>query len=532
MARVEGSPPYQISDNPQEACGVTAVFGKHGQDTIPIAISYQDELRHRGRDASGVAGINKNNNEIVTYKGPGRALLAFNGIDFQSLELKGDRIITHGRYATSGAENKDGNEGMQPVVESYNGRSIAIAFNGNLPDQMRARLRSRIPEDMPTPPDIDTYDIAQAIISSPEDNWEDKFRSTFTDIPLAFSLTMLTDDNRIFGLRCPAGTWPLWIGEKGDQITFSSESRVVQDPEIRWTSVKPGELVEATVDGVRHTQLFEPIEKRCSLNDGYFARGDSLIFDQKYASEFSEGVRYEEFRQEVGRVLAREFPIEADMYIGVPETGLSYVKGYVNELGKDHTEFIKKNDEDKTFISPNKKETLSRIDRKFLIPNPELSLDILEGVTSAVVIDDSVVKGNTMGGDKDHGVDGIIQKLRKAGISKIHVLSGLPKFTKPCDQGVYIPQEDLVAVEKDSNGELIEVENEEIATKLGADSVNYLSVDGYKSVYEQFTGNRELACMSCLGEPHPLDEVQPKNNVYPITLYSGSAPKRTESAAD
>lgn len=561
MARVEGSPSYQLSDNPQEACGVTAVFGKLGQDIAPLIPKYQDRLTNRGHDAAGGIVKSFKTQDFVTHKGPGRARDVFEGFDFLSIDMEGSVGIGHNRYQTSIDDESDPALGIQPIVAEYQGRKIAVAYNGNLPDTMRAKLQAKIPDDMaPAPADIDTYDIARAIISSPGIEWEDKFTAALADIPLAYSLTMVTDDDRVFGLRCPRGTWPLWFAEKDDTVIFASESRVEKEPDVPWQSVKPGELVEATPDGVKRTQLFTPIqEKRCSLNDLYGARFDSLFVGE---------ATYADFRHELGRQLARELPDEyrdADAVFGIPESGLAIADGVAEELGLPAIEFIGKNkpasktqhnieltlnttseissghqsneDEDdhgslKSFIQKDQAAIAKMLSTKFDIPNSKLANAYDVPRKKVILTDETMIRGNTLGGDPKLDVPGVINLLRDNGVEKVLVAISASEFTFGCDQGYYIQEGKLVAVEIDEEGNRHILNHDQIASKIGADALYCLSIKGMKDVYEKFTGDRECACMACMGEPHPLDTVSLGPGVKPITLYIRDESNQLQTAAD
>lgn len=352
----------------REACGITAIFSKTGENVSPMIPPLQHELQHRGYDSAGI-GV-WNNGAIDVHVGRGKVKEVFPP-DFPFKDS--DRGVGHNRYGTSGGANKDDVRGSQPVVSKYGSRKLALAYNGNLPDEVREKLKLRIPEELQDSM-FDTEDIANAIVSAEGGDWEEKIRNGLNGIELAYSLTLLTDDGRVFGLRGPSGTWPLWYGETEDKIIFASETRVYKDENIKWEEVEPGELVEATPTGVSKRKIFEETTPlfRCTLHDTYGGKEDSLM---------TKGVKYETFRRELGRELAREHPMaDVDLIVGVPETGLVMAEGYAEELGRKPTVLIKKNTENKEsesrgFIAPDLDKTSIIVSRKYKIEDKKQARD-------------------------------------------------------------------------------------------------------------------------------------------------------------
>ena len=505
MSKAELFVPQPERLGPREACGITAVFSKTGDKNIStMTPCLQNELQHRGFDQAGIAVWN--NGKINVHVGQGKVLEVFpKNFPFEEKGLVGDRAIGHNRYGTSGGDNKDDTRGAQPAIGEYEGRRLALAYNGNLPDEMRQKLKLRIPEELRNSM-FDTEDIANAIVSAEREAWEEKIKNALSGIELAYSVTLLTDDGRVFGLRGPSGTWPLWYGETDNKIIFVSETRAYQDENIEWQEVKPGELVEATSNGVVKRKIFEertPLS-RCSLHDVYGAKEDSLM---------TEGIAYAVFRKELGRELAREHPlVDVDLIVGVPNTGLVMAQGYAEEFGRKSTVLIEKNEENKEseyrgFIAKNVEETIRIVSKKYKIPNPELARD-----QTLLLIDDSLIRGKTMGGDPKKGLKGVVGFVRDAGAKEVHLAVVLPKFVNECDMGYYIRRDQLVALVRDENGNYKELSEQDIASIIGADSVHFLSVDGVKRAYEKIFEQKGVACMACIGQPHPLDVIKDKNN--------------------
>jgi len=476
----------------QETCGITASFSKIGELVSPMIPSLQDKLQHRGYDSAGMATYT--DGKINAYVSQGRVDVVFpENFNFREYGLLSDRAIGHNRYGTSGEGNKDDTRGSQPVLSEYKGRKLALAYNGNLPDEVRHALKIRIPKKL-RDSTFDTEDIANAIVSAKGETWEERIQNGLNKIDLAYSLAILTDDGRVFGLRGPSGTWPLWYGETDDKIIFASETRVYNDENIKWKEIEPGELVEATVSGVLKRKIFEQVPLlRCGLHDAYGAKKDSLM---------AENISYGDFRRELGRELAREHPINVDLIVGVPDTALIIAEGYAEELGRKSTKLIGKNGEIRSFIAQNLEQTIQIINDKYRVDEK------LARGKSVLVVDDSLIRGKTMGGHPEKGLKGVISRVKDAGTKEVHLAVTLAKFVNGCDMGYYIRKNQLVAIVKDESGNYKERSEKEIAEIIGADSVSFLSVDGIRRVYEKILGKKDIACMACMGQPYPLDIIE------------------------
>lgn len=477
MANLELSPHYIEISGPREKCGVVARVSKDGSSVLPLLKNDLILLQHRGVDSAGVAysadGI------IGVNKGLGRVEEALPDIAAIS-----DRGVGHTRYGTDESGGiKDGLSKASPIVISHNGRSLALSHNGNIPDELRAILRSRIPSDMEKQPELDSADLTRAIVSSEGQNWEERMKNALSDIPLAYSLTMLTDDGTIFGLRSPSGTWPLWFGEGNNEIVIASENRVQKG--IRWREVMPGELIKIDKNNnVTVQQLFESVGQfRCALNDVYIAKSDSDI---------NENLSYEEFRKSLGRQLALENPQfrNMDLILGVPDGATHIAEGFAEEFGRKQDLLLKKNGDSRGFISKDVEEAKAIAEGKYIIDNPELI-----GGKEAVVIDDSFIKGVS--------AEVVVRLLEKAGIGKIHLAFALPMFVNDCDQGVFIRRWLLKALREDSGTKT----NDELAKEVGVESITFMSKDGLGSVYFEAFGEKDIACMACMGEEHPLKKI-------------------------
>lgn len=514
MPRAETQPNHSETLKPQEACGVTGIFSKSGKHVTQEIPQRQELIKNRGQDTSGMSVWL--DGRLHFYTGPGIPSEVFHpNFNFVQHNLISDRGIGHNRYATDGGSYKDDLSGAQPMKIEWNGRSLAIAYNGNLPDRERQKLKDKIPQKVPKEPNFDTADIGRAIITAEGETWEKKIENGLRGVTLAYSLTLLTDTGELFGVRCPAGTWPLWVGEGEDLILFSSETRIDKSPDVKWREVRPGELVKATKEGVASSQIFPKTqEAQCILHLMYGARKDSIatIKDGKV-------ITYEDFRKEAGRNLARLYPLDADVIIGVPETGIAIAEGYAEVLGKEATkDVIVKIDDRRSFIAKDNEEIHAIISGKLAyIKDNEYKV---KG-KKIVVIDDSNIRGKSAGGYplKNHdgtlSVDqfpkkvlGYIDHLREMEPERIDVLYALPKFVDGCDMGYYIRKNQLVAVERKEDGTYEELTEEQIAVRIGADSVHYMTLDALEETYEIVFGRRDISCTACVGGQHPLDLIE------------------------
>lgn len=523
MSKVELAPNLHEREKPQEACGITAIFSKKGLSIAQELAGMQKRLQHRGQDSAGLSTWDGLRGTIRTHRALGHVTEVFPpGFDFTFAGLSGDRGIGHNRYGTSGEKEKDDVSGAQPMAAEWNGRVVAIAYNGNLPESEREKLKRRIPAGLNNGPDFDTADIAKAIVSAPGYSWEEKITKGLDGVLLAYALTILTDTGEVFGLRGPTGHWPLWVGENDDLIVFASETRVDENLNLRWREVMPGELVKATVFGVESTRIFPrkgPF--RCSLHDMYGAKPDSRMTFRD-----GEPITYGDFRKHAGRILAKEHPINADLYLGIPNTGLPIADGYAKELGKEATPgIIIKRSDLRAFIGRNGKEIGDIVNWNLAIRAENLGR--LKG-KKVVTLDDSLIRGKSAGGDPLNGegeehpikrAKGYNCLLREAGAAAVHNFFVLPRFVNGCDMGYYIRKGQLVALVRRED-ETYEVLNEEaIATRIGADSVGFLSHQGVQEAYQWVFGKSDIACMHCMGQPHPLDIIEKK---VPIFSFSSA----------
>lgn len=431
------------SEELHEECGVFGIYG--GDEIAPAYACYNGllALQHRGQESCGIA-IN-DRGVISGHKNMGLVSEVFTHEVLN--ELKGQMAISHVRYSTAGGSVR---ENSQPLVMRYVKGTLAIAHNGNLTNafEIRRELEHRGAIFQTT---IDSEAIAYLIARERinADSVEEAVVRAMHQIEGAYSLLVMSPE-KLIAARDPHGFRPLCMGRLGHSVVFASESCALAACGAEFVrDIEPGEIVVVAKNGVTSMNVNEPHKCRkslCVFEYIYFARTDSVI----------DGISVYESRKEAGRILARSHPVEADVVIGVPESGIDAAIGYSEESGIPYEKGIVKNGYiGRTFIKPTQKERANSVRLKL---NPLRS--VLEG-KRVVVIDDSIVRGTTC--------DRIVRMLRNAGAKEVHLRISSPPFVFPCFYGTDIPSRD----------ELIAVRHsiEEICQLTGADTLGFLPPD-------------------------------------------------------
>lgn len=382
-------------------------------------------------------------------------------------QLAGGYIaIGHNRYSTTGS-NRDCN--VQPIVVGKGSNTIAIAHNGNV---INAKyLQEELAGQGYTfNSSTDTEVIANLILSSPEKEWVNKIRYAMHRIQGAYSLVVMTNRG-LYGVRDPFGVRPLSLGTIDGGWVISSETCAIDHIGADFIrEIEPAEIVSITADGVESYR--EEVSKRnsCIFEYIYFARPDSAI----------NGRLLYPARQAMGKILAREHPVDADLVIGVPDSATAAGIGYATESGIPLGEgLIKNRYVGRTFIEPDQRLRDLGVKLKFN-PLPQM----LSG-KRLVVVDDSIVRGTT--------TPSVIRMLRKAGAKEIHMRICAPPLRYPCFFGV-----DMA-----SRRELIASQNTipEIRDFIDADSLGYMSIDG---LIEAVALPKNIFCLACFTGDYPI----------------------------
>lgn len=448
-----------------EECGV---FGIFSDGTInPAYACYNGllALQHRGQESCGIA---ISDDGVIDYhKNMGLVTEVFNNGILDS--LKGQMGISHVRYSTAGGSVL---ENAQPLVMRYVKGTLSVAHNGNLTNalEIRRQLEQRGAIFQTTiDSEVICYLIARERLKC--HSVEEAVARTMQVIEGAYSLLVMSP-RKLIAARDPHGFRPLCMGKYNDSIVFASESAALDACGAEYIrEVEPGEIIVVNNEGVHSIkpEFGEKKKSLCIFEYIYFARSDSFI----------DGVSVYEARKQAGRILAKTYPVEADMVIGVPESGIDAAIGYSEESGIPYEKAIVKNSYiGRTFIKPSQKERMKSVRIKL---NPIANM--VKG-KRVVMIDDSIVRGTT--------VDRIVTMLREAGAKEVHMRISSPPFLWPCYYGTDIP----------SRSELIACNHtiEEITKLSGADSLGYLPVD---SLHEMINYAPIGFCDGCFTGKYP-----------------------------
>jgi amidophosphoribosyltransferase len=464
-------------DKLREECGVVAIHGHPEAARQAYLALYA--LQHRGQESAGIATADYTN--LSNIKGMG--LVADIFTEDVLAKLPGEMAIGHTRYSTTGDSAL---LNAQPIrVDSTKGL-IAIAHNGNLVNlgNVRARLERDGAFFQTT---SDSEIIVQLIAHSAENTLVDAIADSLRQIDGAFSIVMMTRD-RIFAARDPHGFRPLSMGrirnpDGPDTIVFASETCALDLLRAQYErDVKPGELVMVTRDGVTSRQYSSGVlQSSCIFEHVYFARPDSRIF----------GRWVQDSREEMGRQLARESGVPADLVVPVPDSGVTAAIGYAAESGIPFRfGLIRNHYVGRTFIEPEQRVRDFGVKLKL---NPVRNL--LAG-KRIILVDDSIIRGTTS--------RKIVRMVRQAGAKEVHLRISCPPTISPCFYGVDTPsKKDLIA----ANNSV-----EQIRQFIEADSLAYLSLDGLEASCNGGEGNHY--CTACYTGVYPtqwvdVDEILP-----------------------
>jgi amidophosphoribosyltransferase len=467
-------------DGPRDECGVFGIYAPE-HDVSRLAYFALFALQHRGQESAGIATASRGGN-IMAIRDQGLVPQVFD--DNKLRALVGDMAIGHVRYSTTGASEW---ENTQPIVRDDN-RTLALAHNGNLINavELHSELRGR---DVPFRSTSDSEIIAALLATHPAERIEDAVADVLPRLRGAFSTVVLTDES-VVAFRDPHGLRPLSLGMIEDPAggrpayCVASESCALDLIGATFLrDVQPGEVVTLTERGLK-TRLVAGSERHasCVFEYIYFARPDSRM----------AGTVLQVARAKMGEILWREAPVDADVVIPVPDSGNAAARGLARAAGLPQDDgFIKNRYVARTFIQPGQELRRHGLRLKF---NP--IKEVIEG-KRLVVVDDSIVRGNTM--------PGIVRMLREAGAAEVHLRISSPPIKHPCHYGIDMSTRD----EMIAHGRTVE----EITQELGADSLHYLSLDG---VYEAIGQTRETHCDACFSGEYPLEGTEEATGKYAL----------------
>jgi len=450
-------------DHFQDECGVVGVFAHPEAANLAYLGLYA--LQHRGQESAGIVAAHEG--KLQSYRGMGRVAEVFGPKEI--VKLPGNQAIGHVRYSTSGGSVL---QNTQPILIDYRHGSFAIAHNGNL---VNAReLRGRLEEQGAIfHTSMDTEVVVHLLARVPGKDAGERLAAALAQVSGAYSLVCLTE-TRLIGVRDPMGFRPLVLGRLIDSGGFvlASETCALDLMGAEFVrDVAPGEMVIISAEGIESRFDLPPSPRHmCIFEYLYFARPDSVL----------DGIHVYSARKRIGQVLARLHPIDADLVVPVPDSGVAAAMGYAEasglpfELGLIRNHYV-----GRTFIQP------AQHGRDFgvrvkLNAQPE----ILKG-KRVVLVDDSIVRGTTSAK--------IVHLIRSAGAREIHFLSSSPPTIGPCYYGIDTPDRSQLIAAQHSV--------EEVGKMIGADSLGYLTID---ALYEAI-GSRSLGfCDACFSNDYPI----------------------------
>lgn len=454
----------------KEECGVFGIYDLDGNDVAPTIYYGLFALQHRGQESAGIAVSDTAAPKALvrSHKGMGLVNEVFTAEDMD--KLHGNIGIGHVRYSTAGASTR---ENVQPLVLNYAKGTLALAHNGNLvnANELRDHL-SQTGAIFQTTIDSEyiAYYIARERLNC--HSVEEAVSRAAKQIRGAYSIVLMSP-RKLIGMRDPHGFKPLVIGRRDNAYILASETCALDTlGAVYIRDVEPGEIVTITKDGLKSDKSNQiPLEKQahCIFEYIYFARLDSVL----------DGIPVHEARIRAGRFLAQDSPVDADLVVGVPESGNAAAMGYAMESGIPYGVAFQKNTYvGRTFIKPGQSSRESSVQVKL-----NAIRDVVRG-KRVIMIDDSIVRGTTS--------DRIVKMLRDAGATEVHVRISSPPFLWPCYFGIDVPaREQLIAYNHSV---------EEICKIIGADSLGYLRTERLSEMVDGLP-----ICMGCFTGKYPMD---------------------------
>ncbi len=467
VARGDGKLTHELDPNdagPQDACGVFGVWAP-GEQVAKLTYFGLYALQHRGQEAAGIAV--SDGSSLVVFKDLGLVSQVFDEATLNTLQ--GRIAVGHTRYSTTGSTTW---ENAQPSFRTTAaGTGLALGHNGNLvnthelsAEAAQAGIRSVMGAT------TDSELLTALLAAHPDVSVEEAAMQVLPKLRGAFSLVFM-DEHTLYAARDPQGVRPLVLGrlERGWVVTSETAALdIVGASFVR--EIEPGEVVAIDDDGLRSQHFAAPSPKGCIFEYVYLARPDTTIAGRSVHSA----------RVAVGRRLAREHPIEADLVIPVPESGTPAAIGFAEESGIPYGLGLVKNSYvGRTFIQPS--QTIRQLGIRLKL-NP--LRDVIRG-KRLVVVDDSIVRGNTQ--------RALVRMLREAGALEVHVRISSPPVKWPCFYGIdFASRAELVASGLDNDG---------IRASIGADSLGYVSLDGLIAATDQ---PKTRLCRACFDGVYPI----------------------------
>lgn len=456
-----------------EECGVFGIWGH--PDAAQVTYYGLHSLQHRGQEGAGI--VVTNGEQLKFSKGLGLVTEVFS--KGQLNDLHGKAAIGHVRYSTAGG---GGYENVQPLVFRSQNGSLALAHNGNLVNAsgLKHQLEGQGSIFQTT---SDTEVLAHLIRRSGFMNLDDQVKNALSMVKGAYAFLIMTENQMMVALD-PNGLRPLSIGKLGDAYVVASETCAFDVIGATYErEVEPGELIIIDDHGIRSERFAMNTNRAiCSMEYVYFARPDSNV-DQ---------INVHSARKKLGKQLAKEVPVEADVVTGVPDSSISAAIGFAEETGIPYElGLIKNRYVGRTFIQPS---------QELREQGVKMKLSPVRGIVEGkrvVMVDDSIVRGTTS--------RRIVKMLRDAGASEVHVRISSPPIKNPCFYGI----------DTSTSGELIASTHslEEMRKEIGADTLAFLSTEGMvDAIGRQYEGENRGHCLACFTGNYPTE-------IYPETLH-------------
>lgn len=470
----------EYTDKLKEECGVFGMYDFSGEDVASTIYYGLFALQHRGQESCGIAVSDTNGpkGKVLSHKGMGLVNEVFTQKHLS--KMKGDIGVGHVRYSTAGGSTR---ENAQPLVLNYVKGTLGLAHNGNLVNA--PELRRELEYDgaifqTTIDTEVIAYHIARARVKTA--NVEQAVAAAMRKLVGSYSLIVMSP-RKLIGARDPFGFRPLCIGKRDNAYILASETCALDTIGAEFIrDVEPGEIVTITPEhGIvsDRSMCLDPAcgkqAARCIFEYIYFGRPDSYM----------DGVSVYQARLRAGKFLAMDSPVEADLVVGVPESGNVAAMGYSQQSGIPYgTAFVKNSYVGRTFIKPKQSSRESSV---------RVKLNVLRDAVAGkrvIMIDDSIVRGTTS--------DRIVRMLREAGAKEVHMRVSSPPFLYPCYFGTDVPASDqLIAYQRTV---------EEIRQIIGADSLAYLGVDRLEQMVDGLT-----ICKGCFTGKYPVDP--PKEDI-------------------
>ena len=454
---------------PQDQCGVFGVWAP-GEEVAKLTYFGLYALQHRGQESAGIA--TSNGKKLAVYKDMGLVSQVFSESALES--LRGHVAIGHTRYSTTGSSSW---RNAQPTLGRTASGTVALGHNGNLTNtaELLEMLRSQYPDqsdnEITGGNTTDTAVLTALLAGNPDNSLEGTAMELLPKVRGAFSLVFM-DEQTLYAARDPQGVRPLVLGRLNSGWVVASESAALDIVGASFVrEVEPGELIVIDENGLRSMIFAKPKRAGCVFEYVYLARPDTSI----------NGRNVYDARVDMGRALAREYPVEADLVIPTPDSGTPAAIGFSQESGIPFGHGLVKNAYvGRTFIEPS--QTIRQLGIRLKL-NP--LKEVIKG-KRIIVVDDSIVRGNTQ--------RALVQMLREAGAKEIHVRISSPPITWPCFYGVdFATRAELIATG---------LAPDDVRASIGADSLGYLSKEGMIAASEQ---KESELCTACFTGTYPIE---------------------------